>query len=72
MDLKVMFIAAYLSEEHSFSQLCQDYQISRKTGYKWVERYRGPPQRAIPGPVRLTRRPAGLPTAQGLRSASVV
>nr|WP_230682639.1 helix-turn-helix domain-containing protein [Pseudomonas brassicacearum] len=39
MDLKVMFIAEYLSEKHSFSQLCQDYQISRKTGYKWVERY---------------------------------
>ncbi|MCS4313087.1 transposase-like protein, partial [Pseudomonas sp. BIGb0381] len=39
MDLKVMFIAEYLSEKHSFSRLCQDYQISRKTGYKWVERY---------------------------------
>src|SRR5450830_863544 len=27
---------------------------------------------AIPGPVRLTRRPAGLPTDSSLRSASVV
>jgi transposase-like protein len=39
MDLKVMFIVEYLSEKHSFSRLCQDYPISRKTGYKWVERY---------------------------------
>ena len=39
MDLKVMFIAAYLAERDTFSQLCRDYQVSRKTGYKWVERY---------------------------------
>ncbi|OYU03763.1 MAG: hypothetical protein CFE47_30475 [Pseudomonas sp. PGPPP1] len=32
---------------------------------------RGPPRWAIPGPARLTRRPAGLPTLQSLRSASV-
>ncbi|SFI26586.1 hypothetical protein SAMN03159342_02897 [Pseudomonas sp. NFPP04] len=30
-----------------------------------------PPQWAIHGPVRLTRRPAGLPTDSSLRSASV-
>lgn len=39
MDLKVMFIADYLSKEHSLSQLCRDYEISRKTAYKWVKRY---------------------------------
>ena len=33
MDLKVMFIAAYLAERDTFSQLCRDYQVSRKTGY---------------------------------------
>ncbi|PMX44735.1 hypothetical protein C1Y17_34850 [Pseudomonas sp. MPR-R2A6] len=32
---------------------------------------RGPPSWAILGPGRLTRRPAGLPTLQSLRSASV-
>ena len=40
MDLKVMFIAAYLEDKHPFSKLCSDYEISRKTGYKWVERYK--------------------------------
>ncbi|MGH8344261.1 MAG: hypothetical protein ACRESM_28355, partial [Pseudomonas sp.] len=30
----------------------------------------GPPRRAIHGPARLNRRPAGLPAAQYLRSAS--
>ena len=33
---------------------------------------RGSPRWAIPGPARLNRRPAGLPTAQCLRSAIVV
>ena len=33
---------------------------------------RGSPRWAIPGPARLNRRPAGFPTAQCLRSASVV
>lgn len=40
MDLKVMFVAEYLTGKHSLSQLCRDYEISRKTGYKWVERYK--------------------------------
>ncbi|QFG29579.1 hypothetical protein F6476_10435 [Pseudomonas umsongensis] len=33
---------------------------------------RGSPRWAIPGPVRLNRRPTGFPTAQYLRSAIVV
>ena len=33
------FVAAYLQTEASFSELCLDFGISRKTGYKWVRRY---------------------------------
>lgn len=39
MDEKVLFIADYLRQVDSFSQLCERYGVSRKTGYKWVERY---------------------------------
>ena len=39
MDAKVMFIADYLRNTHSFSGLCRIHGISRKTGYKWVKRY---------------------------------
>lgn len=39
MDLKVMFIADYLSRRFNFSELCAAHSISRKTGYKWVARY---------------------------------
>nr|WP_240349613.1 helix-turn-helix domain-containing protein [Pseudomonas putida] len=39
MGLKLLFIADYLKGPPSFSALCQAYEISRKTGYKWIERY---------------------------------
>lgn len=39
MDEKVLFIADYLRQVDSFSQLCERFGVSRKTGYKWVERY---------------------------------
>lgn len=41
MDEKILFIADFLRESGTFSDLCQRYGVSRKTGYKWVERYRG-------------------------------
>ena len=40
MSERVKFIAAYLEHEASFTDLCLDFGISRKTGYKWVHRYR--------------------------------
>ena len=40
MDEKVLFIADCLRERCSFTQLCEHYGISRKTGYKWLGRYR--------------------------------
>jgi transposase InsO family protein len=39
MDEKILFIADYLRQVDSFSQLCGRFGISRKTGYKWIERY---------------------------------
>ena len=41
MNERVKFIAAHLEREDSFSELCERFDISRKTGYKWVERYEG-------------------------------
>ena len=40
MDEKILFIADHLRETDCFSRLCERYGISRKTGYKWVTRYR--------------------------------
>lgn len=39
MDQKVQFIRDWNSERYTVSDLCALYEISRKTGYKWIERY---------------------------------
>jgi putative transposase len=39
MRQKLDFISDYLRDEQAFSQLCAAYGISRKAGYKWVQRY---------------------------------
>jgi putative transposase len=39
MDQKTQFIADYLRQQLSMSELCELYAISRKTGYKLIDRY---------------------------------
>ena len=39
MDLKTQFIADYLRQSQSVTELCLNYGISRKTAYKWISRY---------------------------------
>ena len=39
MDEKVRFIGDWLRDEHTISDLCRAYGISRKTGYKIIARY---------------------------------
>jgi putative transposase len=39
MDQKTQFIADYLRNRLSMTELCELYGVSRKTGYKWVDRY---------------------------------
>jgi len=40
MDARMGFISDYNSDLCSMTELCEFYEISRKTGYKWLERYR--------------------------------
>ena len=39
MDQKTKFIADHLRGTFTISELCTSYGISRKTGYKWIDRY---------------------------------
>lgn len=50
MTERVKFVAAYQRDEDSFTDLCQDFGISRKTGYKWIRRYQAD------GPAALENR----------------
>lgn len=39
VEERFKFIQEYRSEEESFAELCRRYGVSRKTGYKWLDRY---------------------------------
>lgn len=39
MDERLRFIVAAKDGDESFSELCRQFGISRKTGYKWLDRY---------------------------------
>jgi transposase len=39
MRERVGFIAAVERNEPTFCEMCERFEISRKTGYKWLARY---------------------------------
>ncbi len=47
MDQRVAFIADWLRDEWTMTELAARYQISRKTAYKWVDRYEGDPAHGL-------------------------
>jgi transposase InsO family protein len=60
MDQRTQFIADHLRDTLSITELCELYGISRKTGYKWIDRYlrQGPA-----GLEERSRRPRRSPNA---------
>ena len=40
MDQKVQFIRDWLKDDHTITELSDGYGVSRKTIYKWIERYK--------------------------------
>lgn len=59
MEQKILFIADYLREISSFTQLCADYGISRKTGYKWIGRFK---ENGSEGLIDCKKRPKVSPS----------
>ena len=39
MQERIQFISDWLKRIDTFSDLCARYDISRKSGYKWIDRY---------------------------------
>ncbi len=58
MDERVHFISDYLRAKYEVSELCEAYGISRKTGYKWISRYK---EQGIEGLKEVSRRPHHSP-----------
>jgi transposase InsO family protein len=59
MEERVRFVVEAVREAGSFTALCREFGISRKTGYKWLVRYRA---RGVEGCRELSRRPRASPT----------
>jgi len=60
MDERVSFLAEYLTGLWTMTELCDRFSISRKTGYKWVQRYDAGGRPAL---ADQPRRPHGHPHA---------
>ena len=58
MDERMRFIVERRSNEWTMTELCERYEISRKTGYKWLEHY------LLEGPAGLAER-SRAPLAHG-------
>ena len=54
MNLKREFIFKSFNKEQSFTELCREYGISTKTGYKWKERFL---EGGFPALEELSRKP---------------
>ena len=62
MKERVRFIARYLEAGEPFSSLCERFGVSRKTGYKWVDRYES---NGLAGLEERSRAPLSHPHAIG-------
>ena len=58
MSLRKEFVLRVLAKEAPVAELCRRYHISRKTGYKWLKRFRA---QGIDGLVDESRRPLSSP-----------
>ncbi len=70
MDQKTQFVSEYLRDTISFTELCDRYGISRKTGYKLIDRYQAEGPAGLAG---RSRRPHSSPdeTPEPLRLAII-
>jgi putative transposase len=58
VEQRQAFIEAWLRKDESFNALCERFGVSRKAGYKWVERFR---QGGIANLVDRSRAPRSRP-----------
>lgn len=69
MDEKKEFIEAWLSREFTFSDLCEEFGVSRKTGYKFLARFKAG---GMAGLEELSRRPRSHPATTGEEAAALI
>jgi transposase InsO family protein len=69
VDEKMVLVAEFLKGTWTISELCRSFGISRKTGYKWIERYK----RGGPGALsERSRAPHRCPHSLSDESAQMI
>ena len=63
MNERMCFVSTYLGGSESISALCREFGISRKTGHKWLGRFR---LEGVSGLEEQSRAPHSNPAAMGL------
>lgn len=58
MELRKLFVLKSLEPGANITQLCQEFDISRKTGYKWIKRYK---ESGFKGLADMSKRPKSCP-----------
>ena len=69
MSERIEFVTLALKERTAFSELCSRFGISRKTGYKFVGRYR---EEGMEGLCDRSRRPKNTPRATAAHMERVI
>ena len=64
MDERMRFIVERRSNEWTMTELCDRYEISRKTGYKWLQRLRSEGWEGLRDRSRRPRRSSSILPAQ--------
>ena len=60
MDERMRFVMAIETQEEAFAAVCRRFEVSRKSGYKWIERYRA---EGVVGLIDRSRAPLNHPQA---------
>lgn len=69
MQQKRFFIADHARGTFTMTELCARYDVSRKTGYKWVARFE---EAGLPGLEDRSRRPTSSPNATAPEQVRVI
>ncbi len=62
MEQRTSFVQDFIKQDRPFRELCAEYGISEKTGYKWKQRFL---QSGITGLADLSRKPRNSPAELG-------
>lgn len=69
MSLKIDFLEQALKPSANISAICRDFNISRKTAYKWIKRYK---KEGLPGIEENSRRPLTSPMRTSEEMTSLI